>query len=226
MLRVTCPNCRNRLLAKEALLGETRNCPACGMALRITPDPAEPKEAVIEAVAVEDAPPDQHVEPPQGEALPLDIHRPERIVRENRYIIVDRERLLATWKNDGQGWQFRTGAGYVSAARNHDKLPTQGTFVFVELRFGIAAVGLRLHGIMAYRLAARWALPALSRGDEAILQKVEGFGSLNKSQKFALCQYLHEEFMREVWTSVSEVHDFLTNGDYHSPGLDVPLSAI
>jgi hypothetical protein len=223
MLRVTCPNCRNRLSAKEKLIGQTRNCPACGMPLRITPDPADPGEQIPDAVPIEDALTDAHVVAPPDEALPLEIHRPERMARENRYLIFNSERLIATWENDGQGWMFHTGAGFLSVHRNQDKLPSQGNFTFVELRFAIAEDGLRLHGVMAYRLVKHWALPSLARGDEAILQKVETYGSLNKAQKFAICQYLQEEFMRAVWTSIPEVHDYLTNGDYHSPGVDVPL---
>ncbi len=225
MVRVTCPNCRNRLNAKDKLVGQTRNCPACGMPLRITPDPPDPTEKLPESVPVEETASDQHVLPAQEEALPLEIHRPDRIARENHYLIMDRERLIATWKNDGQGWMFHTGAGFISANRNSDKLPTEGTFVFIELRFGIAEEGLRLHGVMTYRLVRRWALTALARGDEVILQKVEGYGALNRTQKYTICQYLQEEFMRAVWTSVTDVHDYLTNTDFTSPGIDVPLNS-
>ena len=145
------------------------------------------------------------------------------MVRHYRYLIFDGERVVATWENNGQGWMIRSGLGFICVTRNPDKLPTQGTFVLVELRLDVTEVGLRLHGILAYRLARRWALPELIKSDEAILRKVEGFGALNKSQKFSLCHYVREQFMREVWTSISEVHDYLTNGDYHSPGVDVPL---
>jgi hypothetical protein len=225
MLRITCPNCQCRLAAKEDLVGQTRNCPRCSKPILIAPDPAAPGASADQPLSLDNGPVAQHAEVPPGEPLGQTVHRPERIVRSHRYLILDRERVVATWENNGSGWMLRTGSGFVNVSRNQDKLPTQGTFVLVELRLAIASQGLRLHGIMTYRLANRWALPALARGDEAILRKVEGFGSLNQSQKFALFQHIRDQFMREVWANIPEVHDYLTNADYHSPGVDVPLDS-
>ncbi|NUQ65516.1 MAG: hypothetical protein HUU20_23860 [Pirellulales bacterium] len=145
---------------------------------------------------------------------------PERLDRQHRYVVLDRAAVLAIWENNGQGWTVKTRAGYLPASRNQDKLPTEGHFILVELRLGATEDGFRMTGIMTWRLAERWALGALARGDDPILKKIEGPGSLSKDQKFALCQHIKEQFMREVWASVPEIHDYLLNTDYHSPGVD------
>lgn len=222
MVRITCPHCQSRLNAKDELIGQTRNCPSCGQPVLITAPPPPAEYDTTGSIPLDDGPVEQHIEVPESSVLRQHTQRPERLVRHYRYLILDRERLLATWENNGQGWMIRSGPGFVTVSRNTDKLPTQGTFELVELRLTVTEAGLRLHGILTYRLARRWALPDLAKSDEAILRKVEGFGSLNKSQKFALCHYVRDQFMREVWTSISEVHDYLTNGDYHSPGIDIP----
>ncbi len=225
MIRVTCPNCQSKLNAKEELIGETRNCPKCQAPVLITRPAPEWERDPGNQVPVDEPTTTEQVEVRQIDPLPQAESELERLNRENRYVVLDRSSALAAWENNGQGWMLKSRAGYLPAARNSDKLPTQGHFVLVELRFGTTDEGFRLLAIKSYRLAERWALTALTKGDDAIAKKIEGPGSLNKGQKLALCDHIKEQFMREVWASVPEIHDYLLNTDYHSPGVEVSASS-
>ncbi len=213
MIRVTCPGCKSTLNAKEALAGRSRKCPKCGTIVTI-PKPQAPPD--LEAVL--DDPGDQHVEAPSQTKLPA-FEAPERLDRQNRYLICDKAKLVATWKNDGHGWMLKTGFGMVSAARNHEQLPAQGDFKIVELKIDMTDDGLRLHGLAVYQLAPRWALTKLDKGDDQIVSSINGPGWLNRDQKNVVRMFIKDQFMREVWEHADEVLDYLGNTDYHSAGV-------
>jgi len=143
----------------------------------------------------------------------------ERLNRTHRYLICDRSKVVAMWENNGQGWQIRTAGGFASAVRNRDSLPKQGEFVLVELKLGMTEDGLRVTGLIAYRLANRWSLTMLDKGDDRVLSTVAGLGSLVRGQKNAVREALREHFMRAVWADSQEVLEFLNNADFHSPGV-------
>lgn len=210
MIRLICPNCRSRLNAKDELLGQSRNCPKCGTPVVIAvPDTSsEFPDDTASAEPVYDL----------GQpGLPtLDV--PKRLDRQNHYLICDRSKLVATWRDDGQGWMLKTNAGLVSAVRNSDQLPNQGDFKLVELRLDRTDAGLRLTGIRSYQLAQRWALTSLDKGDDKIVSKVTALGCLNRDQKGVVRQAIKDHFMREVWAGTENVLEYLANTDYHSPG--------
>ena len=56
----------------------------------------------------------------------------------------------------------------------------------------------------------------LDRNDDRILTAVTGHGALNRSQKNAIRNVIHEQFMHEVWEKSHAVMDYLNNADYHS----------
>ncbi len=225
MIRIICPKCSSKLNAKDELVGQTRNCPKCRTPIVITrPAPSAPDQ-YGETIPLDDSPPTQRIEVPQSEALPRATHGPEHLDRQNKYVILDKTSVVAAWENNGQGWTVKTRGGYESVSRNQERLPAQGDFTLVELRLGTTGEGFRMTGIRCYQLAQHWALTALPRSDEAILKKIEGPGSLSKAQKFALCEHIKEQFMREVWASVPEIHDYLLNTDYHSSGVDAVLQS-
>ncbi len=217
MIRVVCPGCSSKLNAKVELAGQTRKCPKCGTVLTIpepevTPDTAADLEAVLDEVG------DQHVEAPSETKLPH-FEAPERLDRQNRYLICDKAKLVATWKNDGHGWMLKTGFGMISATRNHEQLPAQGNFKIVELKIDMTDDGLRLHGLAVYQLAPRWALTKLDKGDDQIVSSITGAGALNRDQKNVVRQFIKDQFMRQVWEGADEVLDYLGNTDYHSAGV-------
>ncbi len=142
-----------------------------------------------------------------------------RLLRTNFYLICDASRVIATWENNGQGWRIRTEHGFASAARNPEKIPSQGDFKLVELRMEHSSGEMQLHGLRVYQLAKRWALNGLPRGDDTICKSITGPGSLLRPQKNAVRAYLQERFMREVWGNAADVLDYLSNDDYHSPGV-------
>ena len=150
--------------------------------------------------------------------LPV-LDLPERLNRDSHYLICDRTHLVATWENNGNGWMLKTGAGFVSAKRNRENLPTQGDFKLVELKFAMTPEGKRLSGLTSYQLATRWALTVLDQGDDQIVGKITGLGSLNRDQKNAVRQALKDQFMRQVWEGAANVLEYLANTDYHSPGV-------
>lgn len=215
MIRVICPTCSANLNAKDELLGQSRDCPRCGTAVIIRPaagNEALPRVGPLSTGAAVgpsvDAPgvPSTHVE-----AL-------NRLGRLNSYLICDSSRIIATWENNGQGWRVRTDHGFASAARNPEKIPSQGDFKLLELRMAQSGGELQLKGIRVYQLVRRWALTGLARGDDVVCKSITGPGALVRAQKNAVRLHLQERFMREVWGDAADVLDYLANGDFHSPG--------
>jgi hypothetical protein len=210
MIRVCCPHCGSKLNAKDELAGQTRKCPKCGQPVLIAADSA--------STDANDTPSDEHVHVASEEHLPS-LHVPERLNRDNHYLICDKEHLVATWENNGHGWMLKTGAGFISAKRNHEKLPAQGDFKLVELKFTLLPEGKRLSGLRAYQLAPRWALTTLDQGDDLVIEKIVHLGLLNRDQKNVVRQALRDQFMREVWEHAAAVLEYLGNTDYHSSGV-------
>lgn len=211
MIRVTCPSCGSKLNAKDELAGHTRKCPKCAQPVQIIADaPAASGDA-----AVAQPPATSQIRPDAEEPL-LAVHLLDRLHREYHYLICDRANLLATWENDGHGWMLKTNTGMVSAKRNGDKLPNQGDFKLVELKFTQTPDGKRLSGLTTYQLAAHWALNVLAQGDDQIVEKITNYGTLNRDQKNAVRKTLRDQFMRPVWENAVAVLDYLGNVDYHS----------
>ena len=131
-------------------------------------------------------------------------------------MICDAARAVAVWENNGKGWMLKTDAGLASTTRNPEQLPSEGDFKLIELKFKACEDGRRLVGLVVFQLAHRWAMANLDRNDNRILTAVAGHASLNRSQKNAIRQLIHEQFMREVWEKSHEVMDYLNNADYHS----------
>jgi len=236
MIRITCPGCHSKIHAKDKLAGQVRKCPKCQMALRIpaaddseayrVAEPAEPLDVPADtdapqAAATETVPAEQ-TGSMVHDALDHDLATvdvPDRLARHNHYLICDRTRVIALWKGDGQGWQIKVGNQLASARRNQDQLPNQGNFQLVELKMKPVEGGVRLVGIMTYQLTGRYALPALARGEDEILEKITGPGRLTRDQKGAIKLFILNNFMHPVWEEAQEVLDFLSSPDYHSPGV-------
>ena len=213
MIRVVCPSCRAQIDAKDRLLGQTRNCPRCNASILIVPA-EEPTPSPDSAATVAVRPSAEGISQPTIR----EAETPTRLVRLNRYLICDSSKVIAAWENNGQGWRLKTDHGFVSAARNRDKIPGEGDFRLVELKMGPVAEDLRLHGIRVYQLARRWALAGLARGDDPICKSITGLGSLVRAQKDSVRQHLGEQFMRTIWGDATAVLDYLAKDDYHSPG--------
>jgi hypothetical protein len=217
MIRVICPHCSAKLDAKDELLGQTRKCPRCGKPVVIRPAESKSPPGITpsgptspdRSSQLPAPPPDAPQSPPEGLL---------RLSRTNFYLICDPSRIIATWENNGQGWRIRTEHGFASAARNPEKIPGQGDFKLVELRMDQRGGEMQLRGLRVYQLAKRWALNGLGRGDDVVCKSITGPGSLFRIQKNAVRAQLQERFMREVWGSATDVLDYLSNDDYHSPG--------
>jgi len=153
MIRIECPNCLCQLNAKNELAGQTRKCPKCGTSITIPAAGSSPEVAPIPMVEKVD----QHAQVATEMHLP-DKHFPDRLNRLNRYLIVDKTKVVAAWENNGNGWMLKTNFGFVSAHRNYEQLPAQGDFKLVEFQMRLDDNGLRLQDLMVYQLAKRWAL--------------------------------------------------------------------
>lgn len=210
MIRVICQHCGSKLNAKDELVGQMRKCPKC----------AKPVKIVATASAAPDAvkPQTTEVHISTGERLPTP-ETPDRLNRESHYLICNKTHMVATWENNGNGWMFKAGAGLVGVRRCRESLPSSGEFELIELKFTITPEGKRLDGLASHQLATRWALTSLDQGDDAIVGKVTGPGSLNRDQKNAVRRALKDQFMRQVWADSTEVLEYLANADYHSPGV-------
>lgn len=217
MIRVTCPNCQTKFNAKDKLAGQSRDCPRCGQTLHIPASPTPVANSAEETVTVDEAVAGQDVHDVTQPLPP--IKAPDRLSRQNRYLICSRTTLVAVWENETAGWQLKTNAGYIPAIRNADKLPAQGEFVLVELKMHSEGSTTRLAGIAAFALADRWALTVLEQGHDRILGKVVAVGCLNRDQKGLVRQYLRDRFMHQVWGESHEVLEYLDNADFHSSGV-------
>jgi len=144
---------------------------------------------------------------------------PQRLNRNNCYLICGRHKIVAAWQNNGEGWMLKSGSNWISAIRNRDQLPTQGDFVLVELKFSEAGQLRKLVGLSCYKLSQRWALTTLDKGDDQIMTKIVEPGCLNKDQKAAVRSAIKEMFMHQLWEDAQHVWEFLGNTDYHSSGV-------
>ena len=59
----------------------------------------------------------------------------------------------------------------------------------------------------------------MEQDDHFLLRKVVGPGRLTKEQKAVVQNFLREHFMRNIWEDADDVLEFLSNFDYHSPGV-------
>jgi DNA-directed RNA polymerase subunit M/transcription elongation factor TFIIS len=226
MLRITCPNCQSSLNAKEKLIGQTRNCPKCQHPVLIeapdsgSADPVE-KTASLTTEGMDDETPTIHVEPrDEGEGLAQVTAIADAVTElksPNKYVICDRQRIIAVW--EGDGWQLKTPTGLISAKRNTEQIPALGVFRLVELRVTRTSDAIYLTGIVCHELAARWALPAIARGDNQILEKIVGPSGLTRDQKQLVRRYLQETFMPDVWRHNDAIGEYLASPDQHTQGV-------
>ncbi len=221
MLQITCPNCQSKLNAKEKLIGQTRNCPKCKHPVLIeAPEGSSPPENSAtpetdgETPAIVVEPRDEGAGLAQVTAI---ADATTELKAPNKYVICDRQRIIAVW--EGDGWQLKTPAGLVSAKRDTEQIPSQGVFRLVELRVTRTSDAMFLTGILCHELVPRWALPAIARGDNQILEKIVGPAGLTRDQKQMVRRYLQESFMPDVWRDSEEITDFLSNADQHTQGV-------
>ncbi|MEA1950761.1 MAG: hypothetical protein U9N87_05220 [Planctomycetota bacterium] len=220
LIRIVCPGCGVKIKAKEKLAGKTRTCPKCGEKIVVPKLEAKPSEAAVAETTVaeadEAAPAVEIIQANQAETRLPSADFPERLNRRHRYLICDKTRLLATWRDNGQSWLVKGASGFMSAKRNTENLPAYGQFTLVELELELTDDGLRLAAITSYKLASRFAMTKLALGDDDIMRVIEAHGSLNRDQKNAVRSALKDQFMREVWGDSTEVTEYLSNADYHS----------
>lgn len=222
IIRIVCPGCGVKIKAKEKLAGKTRKCPKCGGKIvvpelgTIAPEVVVAEAAVGQTSQSKSAPAAEIIHANQAETQLQTDDLPKRLNRTHRYLICDKTRLLATWRDNGQGWLVKGASGFMSAKRNTENLPHYGQFTLVELELELGDDGLRLSAITSYRLASRFAMTKLALGDDDIIRTIEAPGSLNREQKIAVRAALKDQFMREVWGDSTEVIEYLGNADYHS----------
>jgi hypothetical protein len=218
MIRFQCPSCGSTLNAKDSLAGLRRACPKCREAVLI-PSPVEETAEIGATQADPGSPASSDAAEAAGESPAVAglASRPTKLCRHFRYLICDRQRLLALWQNNGQGWQMRVDNGFASASRHGDRLPTEGDFKLIELRLS-PDDGHRLTGLRVYQLARRWALRQLPRSDDAILKSIVGPCGLFREHKLIVRQQLETWLMPEIWEDARAVVDYLSGPDGHSPG--------
>ena len=216
MIKVRCPSCNSSLNAKDKLAGQTRKCPKCGTPVLIVRQESE--ISAPEESASSDQPVTTILTKPPGESSMLALDTSEKLARSSYYLICNNKEMVACWENDGRGWKLKTRGGLVSALRNPENIPNEGNFQLVEFRMESTDEGLRLNDILCCQLAQRWALTALTDGENAILSKITGPGSLDRNQKAVVRQAMKDRFMRPIWAEAVAVLEYLANTDYHSPG--------
>lgn len=212
--RVVCSHCGAKLAAKEKLIGHTKPCPRCKEPVLIeAPHPAEDEESVS---LVQETEGSTQIKVRDVDPIgAVHVDRPDSLQPLNKYFIVDYKRLVAFWEHS-KGWMLNVGAGFAPAKRNREEIPDAGKYMLVEIVVHQTDHGHRMKGLCVYELAKRWALPAIGRETDAILEKITGEGSLGRDEKMYVLQYLRKHYMHEFLDEAEEVLDFLTNEDYHS----------
>lgn len=233
MLRVTCPHCKSTLHAKPHLAGQTRNCPKCKQPVTIEPSTADASsedwgattqddEEAKQMEAAEGLPRVPLDEPmgPTPQIVPDDapemVSTPmlESLDPTHRYVICSLDKLVATW--EGDGWMISTPHGFAPARSHQELLPLKGQFVLVEIIFTDEHSLIMVQGIRAFELERQYAMQKLARGEDEVLQKIRGWGVLNARQKTAILGYLRDAFLHDCFEHSPDVHEFLTNEDFHS----------
>ena len=64
-----------------------------------------------------------------------------------------------------------------------------------------------------------FALPAIARGDNQILEKIVGPSGLTRDHKQMVRRYLQESFMPDVWRHSDALTEYLSNADQHVQGV-------
>ena len=228
MIRVVCQNCGSKLNAKAKLAGQTRKCPKCGEPVLIPAEAGEGKTST--EAGLQEAEPGMEGQGgtaqetssvpiiyanPATEALPSK-NLLKRLHRTHRYLICDQSNVRAAWANDGRGWMLKVSSGFAPAKQNREVLPAYGTFTLVELVMKHTDDGLRLEALEIYKLASRFAMPKLERGDDDICEAIVDRCPLTREQKASIYQIFKTLFMRDVWGDSTEVINFLLNADTHS----------
>lgn len=220
MFQITCSNCGTRLNAKESLIGQTHPCPKCKHPLLIVkPEQPEPTGSdddtgVISAETPPTPPPLPETD--TGEIAVAHLDKPKKLNPAHRYLVVGKDRLIARWDGVGAGWQVNVGGKFDSAKRNSESLPSRGHFVLIELTTREVDGGHRLGGIRIFSLPDRWALGALARDQESILDKITGHSGLAREQKQMVRAYIREKFMPEFTEGADALFEFLGNADSHT----------
>ena len=113
--------------------------------------------------------------------------------------------IRAAWNNDGRGWMLKISSGFSPAKLNREDLPAYGDFTLVELVMKHTEEGIRLDALEIYKLASRFAMPKLQRGDDDICESITDRGTLSREQKASVYQIFKTLFMREVWGDSRDV---------------------
>lgn len=198
MIRVICENCQSRLDAKDELLGQVRNCPKCHNPIKIVP--VQVKDIPVTPNIVSD------IIFNEGEGLKPKY--PRELDFRNKYCICSNETLVAVWES-GKGWAYKTGQGFVSAAKNREVIPEKGSFTLVEIVVNEIDDAKRPCQIKAYKLNSRWALPEIALGNHNILEKIQCETQLSPHQKKLVLDYLKTVYMPDFLYQSKELIRFL-----------------
>jgi len=217
--QIVCTNCGSKLIAKLSLIGQTRNCPKCKFPVVIQREDNYYREDNSVYSVGQEVPPHQHghFEPPPkpqlgGSGIGRSRHienLPEYLHRNNRYVILNTDRIIAVWES-GKGWQINNvGVGFASVKKNFSAIPDNGTFVLTEIVTGMGDGRLAAAGapreLHVFRITQRGALTSLARNESEVLEKVDSTAELTNGQKTALLNYLRQNFTFEILTHSSEL---------------------
>lgn len=183
------------------MVGQTRPCPKCQTPILIVvPEEVSPPSMVA------------------SEPLPPTVETalPTRLEPRHWYLICDPESVVASWQHQ-DGWQVRVGAGsgFTSARRNAAAIPDQGVFALVELVIGATESGFGPRGLRFFGITKRGGLSAIGRGEEEILNDLDGPVALTRPQRTALLEHLRRATMYTFWSESSELLDFLASPTPH-----------
>ncbi|MDR1492888.1 MAG: hypothetical protein LBT05_09230 [Planctomycetaceae bacterium] len=206
-IRIICKNCESKIDAKDELLGQTRKCPKCKSSILIVPETSAAPQTQLKKEVVTQADSAKNIVYDNMERLMTD-EIPTELKPNYRYFILAFDKMIAYWEI-AKGWQYNIGTGYVSAKRNKDLLPTDGSYKFVEMIIRQLDVGKQLAGLRVFSITSKWAIQAIGRESHEILAKIEGKGILNKQQRLQLLNYIRKNYMPDFLRNAKEVYDFL-----------------
>ena len=185
MIKFKCEPCGAPLVVPDEMAGKRGRCAGCN-AVVTTPIPP--------AITVDD---------PPAEKIGFEV--PKHLGLNNHYLICSSREVVATWENDGKGWMVHVKEGFVKASTNPAELPSMGNYVFAEIQIGVDGNHKRLGGVACYQLPGAYCLSRLSRGDDPILETIEGTAELNERQIALLRQRINAKFLPSIWEGAEDL---------------------